>query len=196
MMNYILVAEEQEKKLIVDILGGKEVANNQFELLDKSLWQLVITGVGAINVIRALQTLPKDGHYINIGYAGSANFEIGTIVAVTQSRLNHPNANYEEPIFTLKQPIFPLSKPLATPTRILFCSRIMRIAFLIWNLPLLWHSVSRMSSVSSTFRTIYPKKSTSIASNLSFLLAYLCGRNGQQRSICKVGYVGLRDAFL
>ena len=111
MKNYILVAEEQEKKLIVDILGGKEVANNQFELLDKSLWQLLITGVGAINVIQTLQTLPKDGHYINIGYAGSANFEIGTIVAVTQSHLNHPNANYEEPVFTLKQPTFPLSKP-------------------------------------------------------------------------------------
>jgi len=58
---------------------------------------LVYTGVGAINVIRALRELPREAEVLNIGYAGSANFEIGSWVEVTEVRLNHPNVKYNEP---------------------------------------------------------------------------------------------------
>ena len=59
--------------------------------------QLIYTGVGAINIIRTLAGLDRDAEVYNIGYAGSANFEIGTWVEVTEVRLNHPNVTYPEP---------------------------------------------------------------------------------------------------
>lgn len=60
-------------------------------------WKIIFTGVGGINIIRALQELPRDAEVLNIGYAGSANFDIGTWVEVTEVRLNHPNVTYPEP---------------------------------------------------------------------------------------------------
>lgn len=65
--------------------------------LDLSDAQLIYTGVGAINVIRALQGIDREAELINIGYAGSSNFEIGTWVEVSEVRLNHPNVTYPEP---------------------------------------------------------------------------------------------------
>lgn len=65
--------------------------------LDLSGIPILYTGVGAINVIRALQDLPRETEIFNIGYAGSANFDIGTWVQVTEARLNHPNVTYAEP---------------------------------------------------------------------------------------------------
>ena len=65
--------------------------------------QLIYTGVGAINIIRSLAGLDRDAEVYNIGYAGSANFEIGTWVEVTEVRLNHPNVTYPEPELHLSQ---------------------------------------------------------------------------------------------
>ena len=65
--------------------------------------QLIYTGVGAINIIRTLAGLDRDAEVYNIGYAGSANFEIGTWVEVTEVRLNHPNVTYPEPELQLSQ---------------------------------------------------------------------------------------------
>ena len=45
----------------------------------------------------------------NIGYAGSANFDPGTWVEVTEVRLNHPNVKYEEP--ELKVEAYPQPLP-------------------------------------------------------------------------------------
>ena len=59
--------------------------------------ELVFTGVGAINIIRSLQSLDREAEVFNIGYAGSANFALGTWVEVSESRLNHPNVTYKEP---------------------------------------------------------------------------------------------------
>ena len=69
---------------------------------DGSLWDILVTGVGAINVMHALRDLPRDTQLINIGYAGSANFDIGSAVVVTESRLNHPAVQYPEPELCLK----------------------------------------------------------------------------------------------
>ena len=88
MAKFIVMAEEGElglieqvKQLGVDIEGAT----------------LVYTGVGAINVIRSLQHLDREAEIYNIGYAGSANFDVGTWVEVTEVRLNHPNVTYKEP---------------------------------------------------------------------------------------------------
>ena len=59
--------------------------------------ELIYTGVGAINIIQHLQDLDREAEVYNIGYAGSANFDLGTWVEVTEVRLNHPNVTYAEP---------------------------------------------------------------------------------------------------
>ena len=104
MAKYIVVAEEGEKELL-----EKCFASDGPVRLDAS-WRdakVIYTGVGAINVIRALQDLPRESELLNIGYAGSANFEIGTWAQVTEVQLNHPNVRYDEPKLVLA--------PLALP---------------------------------------------------------------------------------
>jgi len=86
---YIVIAEEGERSLIEQHLPGCELP-------------VIVTGVGALNVIRALQDVPRDAELINIGYAGSSNFAIGTLVEVTEVRLNHPNVSYPEPVLPLQ----------------------------------------------------------------------------------------------
>ena len=86
---YIVMAEEGERVLLDklnDELG--------LQLSDATL---LYTGVGAINIIRNLQNIDREAEIYNIGYAGSANFDIGTWVEVTEVRLNHPNVTYSEP---------------------------------------------------------------------------------------------------
>ena len=88
-MKYILIAEEGERDLISKYLPDCN-------------WPVVITGVGAINVIQSLRDLPREAEVLNIGYAGSSNFELGTVVEVTEVRLNHPNVTYPETVLQLK----------------------------------------------------------------------------------------------
>ena len=88
MNKYLVIAEEGERDLIAKYLPDCN-------------YPVIVTGVGAINIIRSLQNLPRESELINIGYAGSANFDIGTLVEVTEVRLNHPNVTYPEPTLQL-----------------------------------------------------------------------------------------------
>lgn len=94
MDRYILLAEEGERTLLDQLKEAGLPAEWQNA-------QIIYTGVGGINVVRALQALPREAELLNIGYAGSANFDIGTWVAVTEVRLNHPNVTYREPILKI-----------------------------------------------------------------------------------------------
>lgn len=94
MRKIIVMAEEGELSLL-------DKAKEQLGL-DLRDAQLIYTGVGAINIIRTLAGLDRDAEVYNIGYAGSANFEIGTWVEVTEVRLNHPNVTYPEPELRLQ----------------------------------------------------------------------------------------------
>ena len=94
MAKYIIMAEDGERVLL-------DKAREQLGL-DLSDAQLIYTGVGAINIIRSLQGLDREAELYNIGYAGSANFDLGTWVEVTEVRLNHPNVTYTEPELKLK----------------------------------------------------------------------------------------------
>lgn len=93
MKRYIILAEEGERSLIPEVEQSLGCS-----LQD---WEVIITGVGAINVIRSLSPLDRDAELLNIGHAGSANFEIGTLVEVTEVRLNHPCVTYPEPVLPL-----------------------------------------------------------------------------------------------
>ena len=89
MKKYLVIAEEGERALV-------EKAREELGV-DLQDAEVIVTGVGAVNVIRALQHLDREAEVYNIGYAGSANFEVGTWVEVTEVRLNHPNVTYPEP---------------------------------------------------------------------------------------------------
>lgn len=89
MAKYIIMAEEGERALLEQ---AREALG-----LDLSDAQLMYTGVGATNIIRSLQHLDREAELYNIGYAGSANFDLGTWVEVTEVRLYHPNVTYKEP---------------------------------------------------------------------------------------------------
>ena len=89
MAKYIIMAEEGERPLI-----DKAREELGLDLRDA---EVLFTGVGAINIIRSLQHLGRDAELYNIGYAGSANFDLGSWVEVTEVRLNHPNVTYAEP---------------------------------------------------------------------------------------------------
>lgn len=58
---------------------------------------VIITGVGAINVIKALSGISRDAEIINYGYAGSTNLVIGETYKVGEVCLYHPNVTYCEP---------------------------------------------------------------------------------------------------
>ncbi len=104
MKKYIILAEDGERKLIDEVgekLGCAEALR---------AYEILVTGVGAINVLHALQSVPREAELLNIGYAGSANFDLGSLYAVSEVRLNHPNVTYPEP--TLPLSIAPVAKTL------------------------------------------------------------------------------------
>lgn len=103
--HFIVIAEAGdfigEQKLIAQYLKGEMKNENgeraQWLMADGTVWDIVVTGVGAINVMQTLRELPRNAKIINIGYAGSANYEIGSAVCVKEAKLNHPCVTYPEP---------------------------------------------------------------------------------------------------
>ena len=103
--HFIVIAEAGdligEQKLIAQYLAG-EMLDGKWHMADGSVWDIIVTGVGAINVMHTLRDVPRDAHLINIGYAGSANYPIGSAVLVQEVRLNHPCVSYPEPKLQLQ----------------------------------------------------------------------------------------------
>ena len=103
--HFIVIAEAGdfigEQKLISQHLNGQMVGD-KWHMSDGTIWDIIVTGVGAINVMHSLRDIPRNAQIINIGYAGSANYEINSIVRVSEARLNHPCVTYPEPELLLK----------------------------------------------------------------------------------------------
>lgn len=70
----------------------------EYKLIPKQYrhFPTIITGVGAINVTRALQDIPRQSTIRNYGYAGSTTLKIGETVEIKDVRLFHPIADYDE----------------------------------------------------------------------------------------------------
>ena len=118
--HFIVIAEAGdfigEQKLISQYLKGEmrkeQGEREQWVMADGSVWDIIVTGVGAINVMHSLNDLPRNAKIINIGYAGSANYAIGSAVCVNEARLNHPCVSYPEPELPLqKMPAAYLQSP-------------------------------------------------------------------------------------
>ena len=80
----VVIAEKEELKLVKE-LGYEE-------------YPVIITGVGAMNVIKALKDIPRDTEILNIGYCGSNYYEVGSNVFVRKVMTLHEKTKfYEEP---------------------------------------------------------------------------------------------------
>ena len=113
MARFIVMAEEGERVLL-------EKAREALGI-DLSDVPVIYTGVGAINIIQSLQAIDREAELINIGYAGSANFDLGTWVEVIEVRLNHPNVTYPEPKLMLIDETLGVELPLDHETRRAVC---------------------------------------------------------------------------
>ena len=107
MAKIVVMAEEGERPLLDQLFEqtGLDLRNEK----------ILYTGVGGINIIRNLQQLDRDTEVYNVGYAGSANFDLGTWVNVTEVRLNHPNVTYPEPELKLSNLQSPISNVKQAP---------------------------------------------------------------------------------
>ena len=85
-----------DKRLIV--IATKEELNL---IQHTDLCPVLITGVGALNVMRALQDVPRDTLIINFGYCGAGKIPVGTTVQVSLCDLYHPGIQYTEGVFAL-----------------------------------------------------------------------------------------------
>jgi len=87
MKELVVIAEKEELKLVQE--------------LGYTTYPVLITGVGALNVIETLRDIPKDTKIINIGYAGSKDLPVGKFYAVDYVAHNHPNVSYAESYYKL-----------------------------------------------------------------------------------------------
>lgn len=82
----IVVAMPEEIRLVEEATVGDEI---------------LVTGIGGVNVVEALRDIPRDTPIFNIGYAGSNSIKPGTRCRIGKVALHHPKAAYEEPSFSL-----------------------------------------------------------------------------------------------
>lgn len=75
----IVIASECERQLANKYYPGEDV---------------LVTGVGATNVIKALKDVDKATKIKNIGYAGSNNISIGTVVTIGSCEIYRENTDY------------------------------------------------------------------------------------------------------
>lgn len=81
-MKFVVIATHGESSLIQEEHKGLPV---------------IVAGVGAMNIIKALSHISKDAEIINYGYVGSVNLPIGKTYEIGQVSLFHPNVTYSEP---------------------------------------------------------------------------------------------------
>lgn len=62
---------------------------------------ILLTGIGALNVIRSMKDLMKSTSILNFGYAGSNVLSVGTEVNISRCELLHENCDYESPVYRL-----------------------------------------------------------------------------------------------
>lgn len=63
--------------------------------------EIIKTGVGYGNVIKALSNIPRDTPILNIGYAGSNSIPVGKECIISECRHYHPTVEYEEETYKL-----------------------------------------------------------------------------------------------
>ena len=62
---------------------------------------VLVTGIGALNVIAVLRDVPRHTPIYNVGYAGASGIEIGTVCHVGRVTAFHPIADYADRVYQL-----------------------------------------------------------------------------------------------
>lgn len=88
-MKELVVIAQPEEISLVEQLGYEN-------------YPILITGVGAINVINSLKNVNKDTHIINIGYCGGSNINKGTVVQIKNVNTETEIADFNEDSIKLK----------------------------------------------------------------------------------------------
>lgn len=73
----------------------------EIQLTNSNREDVVVTGVGALNVIKTLKNVDRKTPIINVGYAGSNTIKKGTWVKIGDVKTFHPNVTFDEPVFVL-----------------------------------------------------------------------------------------------
>lgn len=89
MKTYIVIATNEEKLLL------DQLVPNHYK------YELIVTGVGGLNVYESLSKIKKNSRIINIGYAGSNYGKIGDVYQVKGVQLFHPNCKFDSPRYEL-----------------------------------------------------------------------------------------------
>lgn len=78
--------------------------DEEYNLANKRFkdYKIIKTGIGGLNVIKALKNINRNQEIINFGYAGSNIIPIGTEVSIGKCSLYHPNVEYDEETFELE----------------------------------------------------------------------------------------------
>lgn len=104
----VVIAEKEELELV--------------EKLGYDCYPVLITGIGALNVMEALRDIPRDTTIINVGYAGSKDLEIGKFYKVDRCSLYHPGVKYHEPIYDLNYVLVDVDEEESNPKKCLTTS--------------------------------------------------------------------------
>jgi hypothetical protein len=78
--------------------------NREFEMAQQLFDdEILITGVGPLNVIEKLACIPKETEITNFGLCGSNYIEKGTKVEVKECELMHEKVDFETPSYILQE---------------------------------------------------------------------------------------------
>ena len=74
---------------------------DELPLVGDTAEPVLITGVGAVNVINALRDIPRSTPIHNVGYAGSNKLPLGTRCRIGKVKAYHPSACFEDREYVL-----------------------------------------------------------------------------------------------
>ena len=60
--------------------------------------KVIVTGVGVVNIIKNLPKIPPKAKIINVGYAGSNKYPVGSVISVNRVERFHRTIVNEQPI--------------------------------------------------------------------------------------------------
>lgn len=94
---------------------------------------VMVTGIGAVNVMAALDGLDRSTPLLNVGYAGSRTVPVGERVRIGDVALHHPNAEYDERTFRLDGdvPCYTSSDFVTKPSGVEPCVYDMELAYIL-----------------------------------------------------------------
>ena len=101
-------------------------------LIDEEDADVLVTGVGPLNVLEALRNVPRSTPLMNVGFAGSVDIPVGTICPIGAVGLHMPDVPFSSPSYQLTGTVPCLSSSsFVTASRRRGCVFDMELAFIL-----------------------------------------------------------------